>query len=173
MIALNTRARDVTEAKKWDYRLEDGKAVVDTMAKAAHFLGVSAKTLQTWISQGCPGEKGYYPIKKMFDWAYTVGPWGQSLPIDGDPLMGGGEDTEWLEKYREEKTLLARLERKQKERELVRIEEILDPLMEGAAVVRAAGERLGREYGSEAQEMINEAVQEFVDGLRQQMGGGE
>jgi hypothetical protein len=39
-------------------------------------------------------------------------------------------------------------------------------------VVRAAGERIGREYGPDAQEVVNEAVAEFVASLKRFDGEG-
>lgn len=130
-------------------------------------FGLSGRQIQNWIAQGCPGEKGRYVVAEMFEWARTQGPYRQFSGEDAE-LEGG--DSEWLERYREEKTLLARLERKQKEQQLVRVEDLIDPLMEGAAVVRSAGERIGRDYGPEAQAIVNEAVQEFIDSLRRIRG---
>lgn len=150
------------------YGVEGRKAVVGTIDEAALFLGLSGRQVQNWIAQGCPAEKGRYIPADMLAWAIKSGPWRPADPAD--PLMGGG-DSVWLEKYRRERALMARMERRVREGELARLSDLMPMLMDGAAVVRQAGEAIGREYGPTAQAAINEAVEEFVRRLRQTEGG--
>lgn len=142
------------------------------MEGAAVCVGVDRRTLTTWINKGCPGKAdGCWPVSRMLEWERSR----KSItdPIDGDPLLGADGDSPALEEYRRAKAALARLDLAEREKQLVRVEDVVGPLMEAAAVVRAAGERIGREYGPEAQEVINEAVGEFLSGLKRAGGEGE
>src|SRR5688500_8713684 len=103
-------------------------------------MGCSSRNVSEWLSRGCPGEAERYVIPEIIGWAKT-NVWAKADPIDGDPLMGDGGDSVWLERYREEKTLLARIERQQKEGNLVRVDELINPLMEAASLIKEAGER--------------------------------
>lgn len=132
-------------------------------------VGVSVRTLKDWLAKGCPGEPGRYVVPEIVTWA-KASVWARPEPIDGDPLLAEGGDSPALEEYRRAKAALARLDLAEREKQLVRIDDVVQPLIEAAAVVRSAGERIGREYGPEAQEIVNEAVGEFVAGLRK-VGG--
>ena len=86
---------------------------------------------------------------------------------DDDPLMNGAVSP-WLERYRREKTLLARLKRREQSRELIRRDEIHDGLARVAAFLREAGARLQREFGEEARIILDEALddaQRELDGV--------
>jgi hypothetical protein len=149
--------------------LENGKGIARTIGLAASMVGVSDRTLKEWLGKGCPGEPGRYVVPEIVQWA-KVSVW--SVIPTGDDLMDGGGDSPALEQYRLAKAALARLDLAEREKQLVRVEEVVEPLMEAAAVVRAAGERIGREYGPDAQEVVNEAVAEFVASLKRFDGEG-
>ncbi|HPO15968.1 MAG TPA: hypothetical protein PLI09_21195 [Candidatus Hydrogenedentes bacterium] len=73
----------------------------------------------------------------------------------------------WLEEFRKERTLLSKLEREMREGNLLRREEVHESLGQLAAILRNAGETLKRQFGAEAQDILNEALEEFerrVDG---------
>lgn len=152
---------------------DDGRAVVPTMEEAGQFLGVGGRQIQNWIAKGCPGEKGRYVPAEMIEWARTRGPWKPPV-VDPDPLMNGtGGDSKWLERYRREKTLAARQDRRAKAGELVRLSEFLSDMLELAGNIRAAGDRLARDYGADAQAVVNEAADEFAAGIRRRLGDGD
>lgn len=76
---------------------------------------------------------------------------------DEDPLMVGGASPA-LERYREERASLARLDRREREMELLPRDEVRQSLAKMAAVLRVAGETLQRQYGQAAADILNEAL---------------
>ena len=151
--------------------MENGKRVARTIGVVASVVGCSGRNISEWLSRGCPGEHGHYVLPDIIEWAKSS-VWSKPETSSGDPLLDDADGSPALEEYRRAKAALARLELAEKEKRLVRVEDVIDPLMEGASVVRAAGERIGRLYGPEAQAIVNEAVEEFVAGLNR-IGGDE
>jgi len=86
------------------------------------------------------------------------------LPDATDPLLAGGT-SQALEEYRRERAKLARLDRLEREGQLVRRSEIHEALALLAAHIRKAGERLGRRFGPDAQEILDEALNRFEQAL--------
>jgi len=80
-----------------------------------------------------------------------------NAPETDDPLLGGTNSAA-LERYRDERAKLARLERLQKEGELLPREDVHQVLGQIATVLRSAGEILGRQFGADAQDVLNEAL---------------
>lgn len=72
-----------------------------------------------------------------------------------------GPSTPWLEKYRKERALLARLERKEREGELLPREKVHEFVTELATILRGASDRLERRFGDEALVIINEALDSY------------
>lgn len=81
-----------------------------------------------------------------------------------DPLMAEG-DSPGLERYRNAKADLAEMERDRQRKQIVRVEEIEPALMQLAGVMRSAAENLSRQFGNEAGGIVNEAVDEWADGV--------
>lgn len=79
---------------------------------------------------------------------------------NGDTLLDG-ENSPALERYREEKFRLARLDRQERERELLPREQIHEQLTRLANILHTAGEAIGREYGARAQEILNDAIADW------------
>ncbi len=77
---------------------------------------------------------------------------------DEDPLLAG-VSSPWLESYRKERTLLARIERREKQRQVLPLDEVHEALNRIAAILRTAGETLARVCGPEAAEILNEALE--------------
>jgi hypothetical protein len=78
---------------------------------------------------------------------------------DEDPLMaGGGTGSPALERYREERALLARLDRLERERSLLPRDTAREALGRVASILRGAGEALGRQFGPAAVELLYEAL---------------
>jgi hypothetical protein len=79
-----------------------------------------------------------------------------------DPELAPGEgDSPALEKLREEKFRQARLERLEMERQLLPRATIHDGLTRLAARLRSCGEQLQRQHGSDALDVLNEALEDF------------
>jgi hypothetical protein len=82
----------------------------------------------------------------------------RKLAREDDALLKGGGASPALERYREERAALARLDRLQRERELVPRQEVRVALGQIAAILRGAGETLGRQFGAAAAEVLHEAL---------------
>jgi len=81
----------------------------------------------------------------------------QKLAQDDDALMQGSSSPA-LERYREERALIARLDRLEREARLVPRDEVRDALGRIAAIVRSAGDALQRQFGPAAAEILLEAL---------------
>jgi hypothetical protein len=79
------------------------------------------------------------------------------LARDDDDLMQGSGSPA-LERYREERAALARLDRLEREGKLLPRDEALEALGRIAAVLRGAGESLQRQFGPAAVEILYEAL---------------
>ena len=77
-----------------------------------------------------------------------------------DDVLLTGESSPALERYREERAALARLDRLERERVLVNRQEIREGLSRVASILRTAGDTLQRQYGPGALEILNEALAE-------------
>jgi hypothetical protein len=71
-------------------------------------------------------------------------------------MLGSGSPA--LERYREERAALARLDRLQREGQLLPRDQVRDGLGRIAATIRAAGDALARQFGNEALELLVEAL---------------
>lgn len=83
----------------------------------------------------------------------------QKLAEPDDALMSG-ESSPALERYREERAALARLDRLERERVLVDRQEIRELFSRIASLLRTAGDSLQKHYGPGALEILNEALSE-------------
>ncbi len=81
----------------------------------------------------------------------------QKLAREDDPLMQGSGSPA-LERYREERALMARLDRLEREQELIPRDVARESLGRIAAILRAAGDALQRQFGPAAGEILYEAL---------------
>lgn len=82
----------------------------------------------------------------------------RKLADDEDDLLHSETASPALERYREERALLARLDRLEREGQLVPRDSVREGLGQVAALLRAAGESLQRECGPEAVRILDEAL---------------
>jgi hypothetical protein len=80
------------------------------------------------------------------------------LAREDDPLLQGGPSSPALERYREERAALARLDRLEREGALLPRDQVRQWLGRVAAIVRAAGDALQRQHGPAALELLYEAL---------------
>jgi hypothetical protein len=93
------------------------------------------------------------------------------LARDDDPLLSGGSSPA-LERYREERALLARLDRLEREGALLPRDEARRALGRVAAILRQAGEALARDYGNGAVDLLNEALADADAEVERAFGDG-
>ena len=79
------------------------------------------------------------------------------LARDDDPLMQG-VGSPALERYREERALIARLDRLEREDQLIPRDQVRESLGRIAAILRGAGDSLQRRFGPEGAEILHEAL---------------
>lgn len=115
---------------------------------------VKPRTLREWFTQGCPNEPGRYCVPEIIEWG-RENKW---AAIIGDEAELAGGDSPALERYRDEKAKIARLDRLEREGELVRRETLHETLIAFAGVFRAAGEKLRTQFGNEALLILTEAI---------------
>ncbi len=81
----------------------------------------------------------------------------QKLARDDDPLMQGSGSPA-LERYREERAAMARLDRLEREQQLIPRDAARQSLGRIAAILRGAGDALQREFGAAAVDILYEAL---------------
>ncbi len=91
------------------------------------------------------------------------------LAADDDPLMRG-EGSPALERYREERAAIARLDRLERERMLIPRDDVRTSLGRIAALIREAGETLQRQFGAEAAEILLEAMDDAEQEIERTFG---
>lgn len=96
----------------------------------------------------------------------------QRLAREDDELLQGGSSPA-LERYREERALLARLDRLERERRLLPRDEVREALGRIAAILRGAGDALSREFGAAAAEVLREALDDAQREIASSLGETE
>ncbi len=91
------------------------------------------------------------------------------LAADDDPLMRG-EGSPALERYREERAAIARLDRLERERMLIPRDDVRTSLGRIATLIREAGETLQRQFGAEAAEILLEAMDDAEQEIERTFG---
>lgn len=82
----------------------------------------------------------------------------QKLSADDELMRGDGSSSPALERYREERAAIARLDRLEREGKLVDREQARDGMLRVASLLRTAGETLQRQFGTAAYEILDEAL---------------
>lgn len=119
------RGESLTKTERARLKRYDSKAskagggatahVAMTVGEAAQAFGVSARTVEKWRANGCPGEPGNYNLIEMARWREA-----RDRPTES----ANGEGTDWQDRYREMKAKLAELELKLKLKELIPRDEV-------------------------------------------------
>jgi hypothetical protein len=94
----------------------------------------------------------------------------RKLAAPDDDLMQGGPSPA-LERYREERATMAKLDRQEREQSLLPRDGVRDGLGRIAARLRAAGEQLERQHGAGAREILDEALTDADREIEQVFGG--
>ncbi len=81
----------------------------------------------------------------------------QKLARDDDVLLQGSNSPA-LERYREERAELARLDRLERQRQLLPRDQMREALARIAGIIRGAGDALQRQFGPAAVEILHEAL---------------
>lgn len=141
-------------AKRW---------AIKSQADLAEACGVSLATIQHWARIGMPGKPGSYDFREVFQWSRTSGPCAhrKANKQEADPLLPDEDvDSPGLERYRQAKASLAELELEERKQSLIPIESIRTTLGQWASQLRSMGDVLGRDFGAEAQKIVNDTLDE-------------
>ena len=95
------------------------------------------------------------------------------LMTDEDDLLSGDVSSPALERYRDERAKLAKLDRLEREKSLIPRDEIHEGFGRVASILRTAGETLQRQYGNGAVEVLNDALDDAVSAVEQMCGDGD
>lgn len=88
---------------------------------------------------------------------------------DDDGLLSGGASPA-LERYRDERAKLAKLERLEREQELLPREQVHEGLGRIANILRGVGDTLQKKFGPEALEILNEALDDAEQDIERMLG---
>ena len=94
------------------------------------------------------------------------------LARDDDVLLQGAPSPA-LERYREERAKIAKLERLEREGKLLPRHQIREFLARVATLIREAGERLDRQFGESSAAILYEALDEAQREIDRTLGGGQ
>ena len=94
------------------------------------------------------------------------------LAREDDELLQGSNSPA-LERYREERALLARLDRLERERRLLPRDEVREALGRIAAILRGAGDALQRQFGTAAVQILHEALDDAQREIASSLGEPE
>ena len=107
---------------------------------------------------GAPCGPGPCDLTVLMPWLMRRIAEGAPAKIDDDPLLAGSADSPALERYRHEKALLAKLDRLEREGDLLPRELVADGLAQISRVLRETGDALLRQFGTDAHELLDDAL---------------
>lgn len=143
------------------------KWVATTIAEVSAVVGVSSRTIKEYLSRGCPGRPGRYPLPEIIGWCKeTV--W-KSRAVAADPLLAG-DDSPSLERYREAKASQEEIKLENMRREFLPRDEIRLLHDELADVYRRAGEQLAKRFGQAVTETIEQCLRDATARIEQRWG---
>lgn len=128
---------------------------VKTYRTIAEFFGVRNDTVRREWAAWMPGQQGKWNLSEIAQ-ARIERAERRGRPI-GDDLMEGAESPA-LEEYRKERTLLARMDRLEREQSLISRDEAHKVIAEIAGLLRGACEQLERRYDAGAREILEQAL---------------
>jgi hypothetical protein len=137
-----------------------------------HAFGVSGQTVTDWVARGMPGEGGHYDVTAVCRW-FRAWMLQRMEEAASDPDMVGGDGSPALEEYRKEKTLLARMDRKEREKALVKPDAVEELMRRGVEVLSRAGEAIQKRFGPDAAALFNEAIEEALRFISETDLGGD
>lgn len=126
-----------------------------TATEIGRLWGISKQAVANWHKKaGCPrNPDGTYSLPDVIAWRESH--WQSQLE---DARASRIDEADGLGRLRDEKAKLAKLDRLERERVLCRRDHIHEGLARIAGLLREVGEQLGREYGREAQRLLNDAL---------------
>ena len=121
------------------------------LVTVAKFFGVADTTVKNdWRRDGMPGRAKRWNLSKIARWRLR-------RIAEHRPLVA--EDQ--LARFRKLRADLLEIEKDERKKNLVPIHELQPKLMRLAALIKQLGEQLGRTYGEDAREMVQDTLDAF------------
>lgn len=135
---------------------------VGTHAEVADVYDVSPETVSKWCKRGMPGRHGAYKLREISHWLRerNLGNVHEKRMEASDPLLVADVDSPGLERYRLAKAAITELELERLKGTLIPLEKVRESLGRWASLIRRMGEMLGRRFGQEAAQAMNETLAE-------------
>lgn len=138
--------------------------IATSQEEAAATLGINARTFGRWLRRGCPGKPRAYVIVDCIEWARENAWSEEAVLIEGATGEDGDLKTQLLkeriEKLRRDNTI-ADLNIGERSESLCDASAIRSKLLAMAGVLRSSLEKLERQYGPDALEIVLEALDEI------------
>lgn len=143
--------------------------IAKSRQQASEVLGVGPRQITEYCSRGCPGSRGKYPIPEMITW-FREHVWSpQAELVEGDPLLASGAESPWLERYRKERTQLARLDRMERQGSLIPLEKVHEGLVIFSEKMRGALDLIQQDF-PDAAKILEDALGETELAYRDRFG---
>lgn len=170
---------DKSEGPTWDI---EERLTLTNLAQVAKALAISKRQFQNYMDQGCPGrssdrgkQNGHFYLPEIIEWC-RENVWKSRRELDdfGDPLTptGDGFNSPALEEYRKWRAKLAELDYNERNGKLVDVSAINAAMIGVAQTLRVAGEQIARGWGNGPIEILNEALDEAEEQIREQFSRG-
>ena len=142
--------------------VKEGCLIVATSQESAAFtLGVDVRTLQRWSGRGCPGERGRYVLRELIQWAKENAWSEESSLLDGaDSDLKDEYLRQRIERIKRE-NVLSDFKISERNENLCDADEVKALLTHHSSYIRSALERLERQYGADALNIVLEALDEL------------
>jgi phage terminase Nu1 subunit (DNA packaging protein) len=121
---------------------------------AAWLLGISPRTLRDKVE--CPrNPNGSYSARAIVEWVRS------GAESDPDAALLAGSDSPNLERLRAAKADREEIALAKDRNEVISVAQLHAALTHLAAILRRCGDKLGLRHGVEAQQLMNDAIDEF------------
>lgn len=162
---LDRYAKAIDEIDRWKhYRAVPQKHIKDLYGAQTKQLNEQAERYGLAFGGAVVDLAAFFRSLRDF-----FGRYGRQLAQWDDDLLGG-ENSPALERYREEKAKLARLDRLERERNLLPRSQVHDVLTRMASLLRGAGDTLQRQFGPDALGVLHEALDDVDRELTEFLG---
>lgn len=131
-----------------------------TGQEVASIFSVSAAAVTKWSRDGCPRKGAHYNFPDVLQWRIEK----LTVPKGMDPMLAG-DNTPALERYRYAAAQLKEIDVAERQGVVIPLDDMREILGQFAIILKGVGETLGKNFGKEAQQIVNEGVDEFQAGL--------
>jgi phage terminase Nu1 subunit (DNA packaging protein) len=134
----------------------------------AALFAVSPQSVTRWTQQGCPRRPDRrYNLAAVIQWRLSL-----AEAMVTEPEAATNPGSAQLERQRAANADLLELQLRERRRELVPRADLLDGLALLSQILRRAGERIGKQFGTVAHQMLDDAISEFDQEAKRRFNAG-